>query len=380
MSGAKRPAGPAPRVFVSYAHDSAEHDEAVRGLWTLLRSQGVDARLDLPAVERRQDWPVWMLDEVRAADFVLVIASPAYRRRAEGDASADQGRGVQPEAALIREELYRDRQAGMAKFLPVLLPGCSREDIPAFLDPTTATSYRVNEMTPLGAERLLRVLAAQPFEVAPPLGQGPRFAPAGTMIQPEPEGRWDVFLSHSHLDADWVEELATRLQDERGIHPWLDRWVLVPGKPWQREIARGLEQAASCAVCLGQQTPRGWFENEIGKALNRQAKDTEFRVIPVLLPGADAKLAETLRDTFLDLNTWVDFRAYSDPNRAFHLLVCGVKGLAPGRWTPPAPRNTLGADMVQKLHELRQLRQASLVDDAVALDVQRKIVEKLLGF
>lgn len=99
-----------------------------------------------------------MHGEVREADFVLAIASAAYCRRAEGLAEPDEGRGVQFEAALIREEMYRDRQAGIEKFLPVLLPGASREDIPAFLGPTTATSYRVTEMTPQGVEQLLRVL------------------------------------------------------------------------------------------------------------------------------------------------------------------------------------------------------------------------------
>ena len=95
----------------------------------LLRALGVDARLDRPAAERRQDWPVWMVNEVRDADFVLVMASAAYRRRAEGAAAIDEGRGVQFEAALIREELYRDRDAGMVKFLPVVLPGQSVDGI-----------------------------------------------------------------------------------------------------------------------------------------------------------------------------------------------------------------------------------------------------------
>ncbi|MCA1699565.1 MAG: TIR domain-containing protein [Actinobacteria bacterium] len=165
-----------PRVFMSYAHESLEHVEAVRDLWVLLRSQGVDARLDLPAAERRQDWALWMLDEVRAADFVLVIVSAAYRRRAEGAGDPDQGRGVQFEAALIREQLYADRQAGLGKFLPVLLPGASADDIPMFLGPTTTTSYRVAEMTPRGIERLVRVLTGQPWEVQPPLGQIPVLA------------------------------------------------------------------------------------------------------------------------------------------------------------------------------------------------------------
>ncbi|WP_165486259.1 toll/interleukin-1 receptor domain-containing protein [Frankia sp. Cppng1_Ct_nod] len=106
-----------PRVFVSYAHGSPEHDDTVRDLWIFLRSRGIDAKLDKPAAERRQDWPLWMLAEVRAADHVLIIASPEYRRRAEGDAAPDEGRGVQFEAALIRDELYRDRPAGMTSVL-----------------------------------------------------------------------------------------------------------------------------------------------------------------------------------------------------------------------------------------------------------------------
>ncbi len=175
--GGSEVAAERPRVFVSYAHESSGHVEAVRELWVLLRSQGIDARLDLPAAERRQDWALWMLEEVREADFVLVIASPEYRRRAEGRAEPDEGRGVQFEAVLIREALYENRRETMNKFLPVLLPGVSREEIPVFLGPTTATSYQVSEMTPSGIERLLRVLTGQPWEVEPPLGETPVLAP-----------------------------------------------------------------------------------------------------------------------------------------------------------------------------------------------------------
>src|SRR5262245_10564797 len=102
-----------------------------------------------------------MIEQVRESDFVLVVASPAYRRRAEGQARADEGRGVQFEAALIREECYRDRARGLAKYLPVVLPGGSREDIPIFLGPDTAMSYRVEEFSLAGVEPLLRVLTGQ---------------------------------------------------------------------------------------------------------------------------------------------------------------------------------------------------------------------------
>jgi hypothetical protein len=81
----------APRVFISYAHESAEHREAVRALWLFLRANGVDAQLDQLAAGQRQDWTLWMEKEIAAADHILVVASPAYRRRAGAAADADEG-------------------------------------------------------------------------------------------------------------------------------------------------------------------------------------------------------------------------------------------------------------------------------------------------
>ena len=45
-----------PRVLISYAHDDQAHVERVRDFWLFLRANGIDARLDLPAAEQRQDW------------------------------------------------------------------------------------------------------------------------------------------------------------------------------------------------------------------------------------------------------------------------------------------------------------------------------------
>ena len=86
------------RVFISYAHGSDEHVERVRDLWIFLRAQGIDAKLDRAAAQRRQDWALWMADQVREADHILIVASAAYRERAEGRSGPDVGRGVQYEA------------------------------------------------------------------------------------------------------------------------------------------------------------------------------------------------------------------------------------------------------------------------------------------
>jgi hypothetical protein len=167
------------RVFISYAREPTDpaHDEAVRQLWLYLRTNGVDARIDLPAEEQPQDWSIWMLREVREARFVLVIASAAYRRRGDGEAPASEGRGVQWEAALIREEVYTDREAATRKFLPVVLPGQSVEGIPTWLGPNTTTHYDLTAFPSGDTERLLRLFTDQPYELDPPLGPPPVLPP-----------------------------------------------------------------------------------------------------------------------------------------------------------------------------------------------------------
>ena len=64
------------RVLISYAHDNEQHSELVRTFWTFLRAEGIDARLDVTAANRRQFWPEWMSEEIRAAAFVIVVGLP----------------------------------------------------------------------------------------------------------------------------------------------------------------------------------------------------------------------------------------------------------------------------------------------------------------
>jgi len=144
---------------------------------------------------------------------------------------------------------------------------------------------------------------------------------------------YDVFLSHSHEDASFVEKLAEQLEDQSKLKPWLDKWVVVPGGSFQQAITKGLEDAKSCAVFLGNKAASGWFEKEYEVALNRQAQDKSFRVIPVLLPGADPKTI----NLFLQMNDWVDFRDEAKFDYAMHRFISGIKGVAPGRWKQPEP-------------------------------------------
>lgn len=167
------------RVFISYAHDDAEHEERVRKFYVFLRKCRIDARIDLPDAERRQDWPMWMSRELSAATFVLVVASREYRRRAEGEAPTTEGRGVRWEAGLIRDQIYQDPEAALNRFLPVVLPGCSPDDIPSWMGRSSTTHYTISQYTVAGASKLLRLLTNQPYETVPPLGSMPLLSRRG---------------------------------------------------------------------------------------------------------------------------------------------------------------------------------------------------------
>ncbi len=181
---------------------------------------------------------------------------------------------------------------------------------------------------------------------------------------PDAAKPFDVFLSHSHADAEFVKQLAEKLEDDHNLKPWLDQWELVPGQPWVQGMARGLDQAASCAVCLGSKTPAGWFQREIGKALNRQTQEESFGVIPVLLPGGDPS---SVKD-FVELNTWVDLRKGLNDEEAMQRLVRGIQGQRPGRaskkqrdehplFTVPLPDNPFFTERGNELAELQDLLQ-----------------------
>ncbi len=97
---------------------------------------------------------------------------------------------------------------------------------------------------------------------------------------------YDVFLSHASDDKPEVEALARRLRED-GLEPFLDKWHLIPGEPWQEALEDALEASRTCAVFVGAKLGP-WQNEEMRAALDERVHDEEFRVIPVLLPGAQA--------------------------------------------------------------------------------------------
>jgi hypothetical protein len=138
-------------------------------------------------------------------------------------------------------------------------------------------------------------------------------------------------------------------------------------------MAKGLDEVSCCAVCIGSKDVQGWYKEEIERALNRQTKDTKFRVIPVILPNGDRSLV----DQFLELRTWVEFKTGIDDSDALHILKAGILGLSPGR--PPATIAHVDHDEVKRLQVLRSLRDRQLIHEQIALEFERQLVQALLA-
>jgi Cold shock proteins len=149
-------AGPRPpRVFISYAHEDGNgaHAQQVRSLTQMLRAEGIDVRIDHIDAGVSRDWTAWMRQEIETADVILVIISLTYKHQAEGDTSA----GVPYEARLLRNELVHAPGDWGRLVLPVLLPGSTAADLPAFLTPFRPIA--ISSLTRTGIGQLLARLS-----------------------------------------------------------------------------------------------------------------------------------------------------------------------------------------------------------------------------
>lgn len=129
-----------PTVFISYSHDSKEHQDRVLKLSDKLRSEGIDCTLDQYEDSPPEGWPKWMDRNVKNSDFILVICTETYYNRVMG--TDEKGLGIKWESSLIYQQLY-NAGANNTKFIPIHFKGGKFEHIPEPLQ--GATFYNVDD-------------------------------------------------------------------------------------------------------------------------------------------------------------------------------------------------------------------------------------------
>lgn len=95
----------------------------------------------------------------------------------------------------------------------------------------------------------------------------------------------EAMLTYNRRDHDLVEIFAEYLDLNTNLNIWFDRVEVTPGDTWQLKLEGALEGCNSCLVCWGPSGLGPWQHEELRTALERRVRDSQYRVIGVLLPG-----------------------------------------------------------------------------------------------
>jgi len=91
----------------------------------------------------------------------------------------------------------------------------------------------------------------------------------------------EVFISHSHVDREFVGKLA-RVLHRRGVRTWYSEAHLLGGVQWHDEIGRALARCDWFLVVLSlASTKSRWVKWELSYALGEERYLT--RIVPILL-------------------------------------------------------------------------------------------------
>ncbi len=164
------PANP-PKVFISYSHETAEHDERIRKLADqLCEKDGIEVELDQYHQRPSQGWPRWCEEQLEPenSDFVLVICTQTYLDRIKGKVRADEGHGVYWEGSLLYDYIYDSKSN--TRFIPVLLKGGKEDHIPRPIKSSGWYKIEKFDLSDPGYNALYGVLTNQPEVKKPPRG------------------------------------------------------------------------------------------------------------------------------------------------------------------------------------------------------------------
>jgi len=116
---------PALRVFISYTQESVEQSDRVLELANRLRDDGIDVVIDQYEQDPDQyeqdppeGWPLWMQRQIQSANFVLILCTQRYLKRANGTEEPGKGHGVAWESVIAMNELYLSPHMN-TKFIPI---------------------------------------------------------------------------------------------------------------------------------------------------------------------------------------------------------------------------------------------------------------------
>jgi hypothetical protein len=177
-------------AFISWAHahDCITAKEWQDLVWTFaskLREWGVVSDIDLAHLHDQDvDWSTFGVSGILGSDYVLLVASSAYKERWEGQGDQRKGAGAAREANTLKALFDDDRKGFQRKVKVILLPGVTTDAIPTELR-SSPQRFHIKELTEEGMADLLRTLHGRPEFVLPALGKIPELPPKPPVAEHE---------------------------------------------------------------------------------------------------------------------------------------------------------------------------------------------------
>lgn len=94
---------------------------------------------------------------------------------------------------------------------------------------------------------------------------------------------YDVFISHANKDKnDFVEELNRSLE-KLGVNIFYDKESLEWGDNWKNKILNGTQNSEFAIIVISENFfDREWTERELSEFLNRQNKNGQKLILPII--------------------------------------------------------------------------------------------------
>ncbi len=114
-----------------------------------------------------------------------------------------------------------------------------------------------------------------------------------------------IFISYSHQDKAFVDELAKQLVRHH-VNIWLDRWELSIGDSILEQVQSAIDESSALLVVLSQASVKSeWCKRELSSGLLKELEERRVFVMPVLLDDCDIPL-------FARGKLYADFRSSFD--------------------------------------------------------------------
>lgn len=174
----------APRVFISYSHDTLEHKKWVLDLATRLRNSGVDAIIDQWELGPGDDLPHFMETQLEKADRVIMVCTDKYVSKANKGAG-----GVGYEKMIVTASMMQTIDSN--KVIPVIRQAASN-DVPTFLKTKLYIDFSKDDEFEAAIDDLVRAIHGEPLFKKPELGNNPYKAAEETPVQRNHDPKIDI--------------------------------------------------------------------------------------------------------------------------------------------------------------------------------------------